>query len=230
MQSPPIPAKVDSVTVIPCPVTPGTFSGNKVQPFPIATVSGTVVEPVAAHPAIPQAVVHGTIVRQPHQGVTVTVVAPTESGATSLFPYPNKKEWHSSLCERCFNCESYCWMAWFCSCVSVGQFAAKMNQAGYRTINFNTTIIVYMILFVLDGFLAIYGVDINPHYIFLAVVLAQLRGLARKHLRIPGNGCEDGICSIFCMPCTITQMTTTLWARPSQVPGCDFTANPGALP
>jgi len=46
-----------------------------------------------------------------------------------LLPYEGEATWHYGLFDRCCSCGADCWMAWCCSCFSLGQMAAKVRLA-----------------------------------------------------------------------------------------------------
>mmetsp|Transcript_14923 Transcript_14923/g.35170 ORF Transcript_14923/g.35170 Transcript_14923/m.35170 type:complete len:207 (+) Transcript_14923:27-647(+) len=180
----------------------------------------------------PQVVVGQVTASQPQVVVAQVVSAeqvhvvqiPQEAGpGGSLLPYPDRPNWHSGEFDKCCTCTGDCWVAWCCSCFTAGQIASKLSKVGNPyCLGYKGIVITFLFFFILDIILeSTAGVDLNPQYLFMFVVMMQLRKRVRDTLRIDGDCCSDCVCSFFCPPCVLTQMVHTLWARPNQVPGCD---------
>mmetsp|Transcript_10159 Transcript_10159/g.12325 ORF Transcript_10159/g.12325 Transcript_10159/m.12325 type:complete len:181 (+) Transcript_10159:55-597(+) len=161
------------------------------------------------------------VVQAQVQVVTAQVVVKEEEH--SLLPYPDETKWHTSECDRCCTCTGDCWLAWCCSCFSLGHIASKLEALGQPyCLTYWHIVGIAIAFFILDTILqnSIVNFDFSFLRIFLIVVIFQLRGLVRQRLNIPGDCCSDCLWSFFCGPCVITQINGTLWKQPEIQPGC----------
>ncbi|KAH9137913.1 hypothetical protein LEN26_005497 [Aphanomyces euteiches] len=130
-------------------------------------------------------------------------------------------------------------MAWLCPCVSLAQITSRLGiYGGYKIVLIGVTVVV-----VLENLFYCLG-DMSPkrhhrvdeeelerrrnRYRLASLLLAMalvafvtaLRTRIRKHFCIQGSEWEDFACSLFCMSCTIAQMSTQ---TESYTPGdCSF--------
>lgn len=144
-------------------------------------------------------------------------------------PYPDEPHWHDEEYARCCKCSGHCWCVWLCPCVFLAHIASKltaMDRANPYCLNFTTIIIIGVFLTLLDMFLALLGVDVNPHYIFYSIVCLQLRQKISAILKFrKADGCKECLFTFFCLPCAMTQMFGTLWGVPEEKPGISWRDN-----
>mmetsp|Transcript_10784 Transcript_10784/g.14059 ORF Transcript_10784/g.14059 Transcript_10784/m.14059 type:complete len:191 (+) Transcript_10784:72-644(+) len=148
----------------------------------------------------------------------------------SLIPYPDETNWHTSecACERCCACQGECWMAWCCSCFSLGHISSKLEALGQPCcLKYSHIVMIGVALTIVDIILSV--VMSRPGRpamrqprlagLFFFFVTFQMRRAISRRLKFADNCCFDCLWSFFCTPCVITQMNGTLWKQPDDL-GC----------
>jgi Cys-rich protein (TIGR01571 family) len=178
--------------------------------------------------------------RQPQHAVVMSqhqsTVLPADHAPQGLLPHPGHRDrwfvgiFDASIC--CNWCSPACCMAWMFPCWPLGQVAEKLKVLGNPIgMNFQAIVFTYCGLLILDYLITTFwGSDLNPHYIFIVVMLYKARLETRKKLQIPGDALNDCCCSVWCFPCVLLQLEHQLWDRPNRTPGCDCSATPAHLP
>jgi len=106
-------------------------------------------------------------------------------------------------------------MSLLCGCVMAGQIAERINYCKCTQV-FGTTIglIILGLVLIIDvqfGFwtgailFALVGVNINFAGIYIIVLTINIRKRVRMMFDIPGDGCQDCLCSFFCNWSTFNQ-------------------------
>ena len=188
---------------------------------------------------------------QPQQGVVVQAYSAVQQPSSGQFPVhevqdtrthqlipppnPTGGTWRYTLCQRCCSCTGDCVVAWLCPCVPLGQMADKLNTVfgsqNDPVLNYSVIVTVGVVLWILDAVLSsVLRSDTDFALLWIIIIAFLLRGKIRQLRQIRGSCCEDCLTAFFCTPCSITQMVGEMWHDPNKMPGCNWSAGPGALP
>ena len=207
--------------------------------------------PVIVRP-LQATVVQATVVAQPQQGVVVQAYSAVQQPSSGQFPVhevqdtrthqlipppnPTGGTWRYTLCQRCCSCRGDCVAAWCqCGCFPLGQVADKLNTVfgsqNDPVLNYSVIVTVGVVLWILDAVLSsVLRSETDFALLWIIIIAFLLRGKIRQLRQIRGSCCEDCLTAFFCTPCSITQMVGEMWHDPNKMPGCNWSAGPGALP
>jgi Cys-rich protein (TIGR01571 family) len=146
-------------------------------------------------------------------------LVPVQHG--EVIPFRGEGRWHHDIFEKCCDVGGHCFMAWCCSVFPLAQISEKHKFLGVRSTGFQTVLIIACVVSLIDLITHIFTRESTWLLgMFCAILCCQLRGVTRKVLQIKGSEFDDCLLSFFCTPCTIIQITGTLWKQPNDVPGC----------
>lgn len=173
------------------------------------------------------------VMQQPQQSNSQQLLTLGSQGASGSVPVeqrPLRGAWITGLCECFEQILPSCACAWCCSCVLLGKVTDRL-----KTHTFNCLVGGFFIALILESVLNGVGVPIPFSSLYMIFFTAETRTKMRQALNIPGNGCEDCLVSVFCMPCTLAQMARQVFAYrgPFDCDGCNcgpdhHIANPSA--